>query len=125
MKEERTEVEPYIAPEIARGLEQTQIGIYHTPGGHGFAAEDANILADRGRLKKVVVTGTSYQTGATTDSDQAWQTFAYTAFDPACLAIVRKRPKVTLPAAEHVQAEIVRLARAVAIGEPEIPDQHR
>ena len=66
-----------------------------------------------------------YQTGATTDSDQAWQTFAYTAFDPACLAIVRKRPKVTLPAAEHVQAEIVRLARAVAIGEPEIPDQHR
>ena len=37
-------------------LERTQIARYHTRGGHGFAAEDANNLADRlrGRIAKVV-----------------------------------------------------------------------
>ena len=61
MKEEQTRTEPYIAPEIAKGLEQVQIGKYHTKGGHGFAAEDANTVADWIRLKQVEVTGTSYE----------------------------------------------------------------
>src|SRR5262245_35381287 len=59
MNNERTEVEPSVAPEIANGLEQTQIGKYHTKGGTGFAAEDANAFADRIMLRKVKVTGTS------------------------------------------------------------------
>lgn len=61
MKEEQTRTEPYVAPDIAKGLEQAQIGKYHTKGGHGFAAEDANAFADRIRLKQVEVTGTSYE----------------------------------------------------------------
>lgn len=59
MRDERTETEPYVAPELAKGLEQSQIGKYHTKGGTGFAAEDANAFADRIRLKQVEVTGTS------------------------------------------------------------------
>lgn len=55
----RTETEPYVAPEIAKTLERSQIGKYHTKGGTGFAAEDANALADRFRLRRVEVTGTS------------------------------------------------------------------
>ena len=53
--------EPYIAPELAKGLEQSQINMYHTKGGTGFAAEDANALADRMKFKKVEVTGTSFE----------------------------------------------------------------
>jgi hypothetical protein len=61
MKEDKRGTEPYVAPEIARGLEQTQISKYHVKGGTGFAAEDANAFADRIRLKQVEVTGTSYE----------------------------------------------------------------
>ena len=36
------------APLVANSLEtKTQISKYHSKGGHGFAAEDANNLADR------------------------------------------------------------------------------
>ncbi len=35
------------APTIAHALEQTQIGKFHTLRGHGFAAEEANILHDQ------------------------------------------------------------------------------
>ncbi len=43
--------------EIARELEQSQIGKYHAKGGHGFAAEDANALGDKMRLRSVEATG--------------------------------------------------------------------
>ena len=43
----------------AQELEKTQISKYHTKGGHGFAAEDANNLNDRLRGKKSEVVGTS------------------------------------------------------------------
>ncbi len=36
-----------IAPRVADGLEATQINKFHTRGGAGFAAEDANALRDR------------------------------------------------------------------------------
>lgn len=42
---------------IANQLEQTQIGKFHTKGGHGFTAEDANALADKLRLKNVEMSG--------------------------------------------------------------------
>ena len=47
MKDDQTTTEPFVAPELAKGLEQSQIGRYHTKGGTGFAAEDANAFADR------------------------------------------------------------------------------
>lgn len=45
-----------VAPGIANALERTQINKFHTKAGHGFAAEDANILADRyaGRIVEEV-----------------------------------------------------------------------
>ncbi|MGE0610162.1 MAG: hypothetical protein AB7O62_23930 [Pirellulales bacterium] len=44
------------APLVAQALERTQIAKYHTKGGHGFSAEDANHFADtiRGRQAEVV-----------------------------------------------------------------------
>lgn len=47
------------APLAAAALEQTQIAKYHTKGGTGFAAEDANNLADRLRGKDATVVGQS------------------------------------------------------------------
>ena len=47
------------APLTAESLEKTQISKYHTKGGHGFAAEDANNLADRFRGKNAEVVGKS------------------------------------------------------------------
>ncbi len=43
----------------AQELEKIQISRYHTKGGHGFAAEDANNLNDRFSGKKSKVVGTS------------------------------------------------------------------
>lgn len=45
-----------VAPTAATTLEGTQIPKYHTKAGHGFAAEDANTLADRwsGRDAEVI-----------------------------------------------------------------------
>ena len=48
-----------IAPLDAAALERTQIAKYHTKGGHGFAAEDANNVADRLRGKDAKVVGQS------------------------------------------------------------------
>jgi hypothetical protein len=45
------------AAEVAKKLEQTQVGKYHTKGGHGFAAEDANAFVDTVHFRKVEVTG--------------------------------------------------------------------
>lgn len=59
--EKNTTTAPFIAPEVARVLEQSQINMYHTKGGTGFAAEDANAFADRMKFKKVNVTGTSFE----------------------------------------------------------------
>ena len=47
------------APLVAPALEKTQISKYHTRGGHGFAAEDANNFADTIRGKSAEVVGTS------------------------------------------------------------------
>jgi gas vesicle protein len=47
------------AAEIAKQLEKQQISKYHTKGGHGFSAEDANAFSDKVRLRKVEMTGTS------------------------------------------------------------------
>lgn len=44
--------------EVAAKLERTQINKFHTKGGTGFAAEEANALNDRLRGKKVDMTGT-------------------------------------------------------------------
>lgn len=46
-------VEPLIAPQVAQGLEATQIGKFATKGGTGFAAEDANAFIDE-RLGRTV-----------------------------------------------------------------------
>ncbi|MEM8641332.1 MAG: hypothetical protein AAGG51_21315 [Cyanobacteria bacterium P01_G01_bin.54] len=46
-------------PLVAQALEKTQIGKYHTKGGHGFAAEDANNFSDQIRGKQAKVIGTS------------------------------------------------------------------
>jgi len=62
MNDEREENSPYAAPELARAFEQSQIGKFHTKGGTGFAAEDANTFADRIRLRDVEITGTSNET---------------------------------------------------------------
>lgn len=48
-----------VAPVIANALERTQINKFHTKAGHGFAAEDANILADRYAGKMVEEVGKS------------------------------------------------------------------
>ena len=43
----------------AAALERTQIAKYHTKGGHGFAAEDANTIADKWGGKSAKVVGKS------------------------------------------------------------------
>ena len=48
-----------MAPLDAAALERTQIAKYHTKGGHGFAAEDANNVSDRLRGKDAKVVGQS------------------------------------------------------------------
>lgn len=48
-----------IAPTVADSLEQGQYAKFHTRSGHGFAAEDANALADRLRGRKVEAVGRS------------------------------------------------------------------
>lgn len=45
------------AADIANRLEKTQISKFHTKGGHGFAAEDANALTDKLHLKNVEMSG--------------------------------------------------------------------
>ena len=50
-----------MAPSNAVALERTQIAKYHTKGGHGFAAEDANNLADRLRGKGAKVVDGPYE----------------------------------------------------------------
>ena len=52
-------VNPIIAPHVANSVERTQISKYHTKGGHGFAAEDANHLTDQLRGKRAKVVGQS------------------------------------------------------------------
>ena len=47
------------APLLAQTLEKTQISKYRGKGGHGFAAEDANDLADTIRGKKAEIVGDS------------------------------------------------------------------
>ncbi len=47
------------APLLAHALEKTQIAKYHTKGGHGFSAEDANNFADMIRGKNAEVVGVS------------------------------------------------------------------
>jgi len=54
---ERSSTTPLVAPHVAQALEKTQIAKYHTKGGHGFSAEDANNFADRIRGKQAEVAG--------------------------------------------------------------------
>ena len=56
-QKQRDAAEAAVAPTAAAALERTQIAKYHTKGGHGFAAEDANNLADRWRGKNAEVVG--------------------------------------------------------------------
>ena len=60
MNDDQGRTEPFVVPELATALEKTQVGRFHTKGGHGFAAEDANALADRLHGKNVEVVGTSH-----------------------------------------------------------------
>ena len=46
-----------VGPQVAVGLEQTQINKFHTKGGTGFAAEDANALGDAFSGRKVEYAG--------------------------------------------------------------------
>ena len=57
--EKKVETSGLAAAEAAKHLERTQIAKYHTKGGHGFSAEDANAFTDKIRLRKVEMTGTS------------------------------------------------------------------
>ena len=59
MNDEKNPANYVVAPQVATNLELTQIGKYYTRGGHGFAAEDANALADWLRRKSVETVGTS------------------------------------------------------------------
>ena len=56
-QKQRDAAEGTVAPTAAAALERTQIAKYHTKGGHGFAAEDANNLADRLRGRNAEVVG--------------------------------------------------------------------
>lgn len=51
--------DPLIAPGLSNAIERTQIGRFHTKGGTGFAAEEANAAADRWAGKPVEQVGTS------------------------------------------------------------------
>jgi hypothetical protein len=51
--------EPLSAPLTAHAVEQTQMSKYHTKGGLGFAAEDANHVADRVRGRHAESVGKS------------------------------------------------------------------
>lgn len=55
----RFDASTFVAPTTAHALEQTYIDRHHFPGGTGFAAEDANALADRLAGRKVDLVGTS------------------------------------------------------------------
>ncbi|WP_430451808.1 hypothetical protein [Rhodopirellula europaea] len=50
-------VERLASPAIAHSLERSQIAKYHTKGGHGFTAEDANHLADVFHGKRAEIVG--------------------------------------------------------------------
>ena len=64
-REQRDAAKATVAPVAATILEQTQIAKYHTKGGHGFAAEDANNVVDRLRGKNAQIVGkTSERNGA-------------------------------------------------------------
>ena len=52
-------VNPTIAPHAANAIETSQISKYRGKGGHGFAAEDANNLADQLRSRRAKVVGQS------------------------------------------------------------------
>jgi len=54
----QSELEGYAAAEVTRQLERTQINKFHTKGGTGFAAEEANALTDKLHCRKVEITGT-------------------------------------------------------------------
>ena len=60
-RKNRDAIRTATAPASATALERTQIAKYHTKGGHGFAAEDANNLADRLRGKVAKLVGRSYE----------------------------------------------------------------
>lgn len=45
-REQRDITKFVVAPTDAAALERTQISKYHTKGGHGFVAEDANTFDD-------------------------------------------------------------------------------
>ena len=57
--EPKSGAEALPAPLVAQSLERTQIAKYHTKGGHGFSAEDANNFADTIRGKDARVVGVS------------------------------------------------------------------
>ena len=48
----------FLSSEVAKSLEGSQIDKFHWKGGTGFAAEDANALADRVHFRRVEITGT-------------------------------------------------------------------
>jgi len=55
--ERKPSVDVFAAPAITQSLERSQIAKYHTKGGHGFSAEDANNLADAFRGKRAEIIG--------------------------------------------------------------------
>lgn len=57
--EPKAGVDALPAPLVAQSLEKTQIAKYHTKGGHGFSAEDANNFSDTMRGKRAEVVGVS------------------------------------------------------------------
>jgi hypothetical protein len=57
MNEDQVKPETVVAPAVANALENTQVGRFHTLGGHGFAAEEVNALADRFHGRKVEMVG--------------------------------------------------------------------
>jgi hypothetical protein len=58
-QERKSATDALPAPLLAQALEKTQIAKYHTKGGHGFSAEDANNFADSIRGKQADVVGVS------------------------------------------------------------------
>lgn len=57
LRDRESRAEPYIPSIVAANLERTAVSKYHTKGGHGFAAEDANHRADQIRGKHPELVG--------------------------------------------------------------------
>ena len=103
-------------------INDTQWAKYHTKGGHGFAAEDANALADKLRGKHVEKVGVN---NAKNDADRIvngmeiqtkYCSTASKSIDAAFKNGVYHYPGQVIEVPKDQHAETVRIAKAVISG---------